>query len=382
MRTSRARLRHLLDVLAKVTGQRVLSQQFGQVLGGLFQPVGGGAQARIMGEMTDGLVWQVMAFVEDVQGIARVGQHRATAQGQVGQHHVVVGDDHIDLAHAFAGLVEHALLEVRAVAACALAVVGGQPCPVLVFQGLGPAVTVTVPAVASELLDHAVEQLLAALVDFDAEAFFLEQLGGGRLGMAFLQQDVELGQAQVAATAFGQGEAEVEPAVAHQVGQILENDLLLQGHGRGGDHQALAGGLGGRDGCQAVGHGLAGTGARLDCHHGRLAGTAAFIVAGDVAKHLGHFGDHQALAIARLEALGFEKTRIGALDGGFEFVADHGLQAPEGLDIFSVFHTGRLSYPAIAHYAAWRSGCLPLPCPTHCMFWLPWYGSAACSSPG
>ncbi|MNG93870.1 hypothetical protein D3C79_528540 [compost metagenome] len=129
------KLRHLFDVLAQVTGQRVLGQQLGQVLGGLLQPVGGGAQARIMSEVADGLVWQVVAFVEHVHGVARVRQHRAAAQGQVGQDHVVVGDDHIDLAHAFAGLVEHALLEVRAMTAGALAMVGGQARPVLVFQG-------------------------------------------------------------------------------------------------------------------------------------------------------------------------------------------------------------------------------------------------------
>lgn len=157
------------------------------------------------------------------------------------------------------------------------------------------------------------------------------------------------------AHALGQGEAEIEPAVAHQVGQILEHDLLLQGHGRGGDHQAFAGSLGGGNRRQAVGDGLAGTGAGLDRDHGRLARAATFVVAGDIAEHFRHFGDHQALAIARLEALGFEKTRVGALDGGFEFVADHGLQAPEGLDIFSVFRMGRLSYPAIALCAAWRS---------------------------
>ena len=44
----------------------------------------------------------------------------------------------------------------------------------------------------------------------------------------------------------------------------------------------------------------AGTGACLHCHHGRLASTAAFFVTGDVAEHLGHFGDHQALAVAGL----------------------------------------------------------------------------------
>ncbi|MNP47039.1 hypothetical protein D3C76_1410760 [compost metagenome] len=76
--------------------------------------------------MADGLVRQVVAFVEHVQGVAGVGQHRAATQGQVSQDHVMVGHDHVDLAHAFARLVEHALLEVRAVAARALAMVGGQ----------------------------------------------------------------------------------------------------------------------------------------------------------------------------------------------------------------------------------------------------------------
>jgi hypothetical protein len=33
--------RHLLDQLAQVAGQRMLGQQFGEVLGGLLQPVGG-----------------------------------------------------------------------------------------------------------------------------------------------------------------------------------------------------------------------------------------------------------------------------------------------------------------------------------------------------
>ncbi|AMK29821.1 hypothetical protein AWT69_001184 [Pseudomonas putida] len=47
-----------------------------------------------------------------------------------------------------------------------------------------------------------------------------------------------------------------------------------------------------------------------------------------------------------------------------------------------MFRMGRLSYPAIALCAAWRSGCLPLPCPTPCMSWPPLSGSGGCSSPG
>ncbi len=316
-------LRHLLDELAQVTRQRMLGQQFGEVLGGGFQPIGGGTQPGVMGEMADGLVWQVMAFVEHVDRVARIRQHRTAAQGQVGQDHVVVGDDDVDLAHAFAGLVEGALAEVRAVAVGALAMVGGQAGPVGVFQGGGPTVAVAVPFIAGQLLDHAGEQLLAGFIHLDLEAFFFEQLGRGGLGMAFLEQHVELGQAHVAPAAFGQCEREAQPAVAHQVGQVLVDDLLLQGDGGRGDHQALAGGLGGGNRRQAVGHGLAGTGAGLHRHDGRLAAAPTFVVGVDVTQDFCHFGNHQALAISRLEALGFEKTRIGALDRGFEFGADH-----------------------------------------------------------
>ena len=317
-------LGHLLDQAAEVAGQRMLGQQLGQVLLHLAKPVGGAAQAGEVGEVADGLVRQVMALVEHVDGLARVRQHGAAAQGQVGQDHVVVGDDHVDLGHALARLVEGALLEIRAVAVGALAVVGGQGAPDLVFQLLGPAVAVAVPAVAGELLDHLAVELLAVLVDVDAEAFFLEHLRGGALCLAFLQQHVQLGQAQVAATALGQGEAELQPGIAHQVRQVLVDDLLLQRHGRGGNHQALAGGLGGGDGGQAVGHRLAGTGARLHGHHGGLAVTLAFVVGLDRAEHLGHFGNHQALAIAGLEPLGFEETAVGALDLGLEFGTEHG----------------------------------------------------------
>ncbi|MCY1513627.1 hypothetical protein D9M68_481360 [compost metagenome] len=316
-------LRHLLDQPAEVAGQRVLGEQLGEVLLHLAEPVGGAAQAGEVGEMADRLVRQVMALVEHVEGVARVGQHRAAAEGQVGEHHVVVGDDHVDLGHAFARLVEGALLEVRAMAVGALAVVGGQARPVGVLQGFRPAVAVAVPAVAGELLDHLGEQLLALLVDVDAKPLVGEQLGGGALRLAFLQQAVELGQAQVAAAALGQGEAEIQAAVAHQVGQVLVDDLLLQGHGGGGDHQAFACRLGGGNRRQAVGHGLAGAGTGLDGHHRRLAVAMPLVVALDGAEHLGDFGDHQALAIARLEALGFEEARIGALDLGLEFGTEH-----------------------------------------------------------
>ncbi|MCY1402785.1 hypothetical protein D9M71_179420 [compost metagenome] len=277
-----------------------------------------------MGEVADGLVRQMVAFVEHVDGVARVGQHGATAQGQVGQDHVVVGDDHIHLGHAFPRPVEGALLEVRAMALGALAVVGGDPRPVLVLDGFGPGIAIAVPAVAGKAFDHLVEQLLALFVHIDTEALIGEQLGGRTLRLAFLQQHVELGQTEVAAAPLGQGEAEIQAAVAHQVGQVLVNDLLLQGDGGRGDHQALAGGLGHGNGRQAVGHGLAGTSSGFHRNHGGFAFAVPFFIHGNGAQGLGHLGDHQALAIAGLEPLGFEKTAVGALDLGLEFGAEHG----------------------------------------------------------
>ncbi|MNO36488.1 hypothetical protein D3C76_265570 [compost metagenome] len=122
--------------------------------------------------------------------------------------------------------------------------------------------------------------------------------------MTFLQEHVELGQAHVAATALGQGEAEIQPAVAHQVGQILVDDLLLQGHGGRGDHQALAGGLRRGNRRQAVGHGLAGTGAGFHRDNRGVATAPAFVVGVDIPEDFGDFSDHQALAVTRFEALG------------------------------------------------------------------------------
>jgi hypothetical protein len=295
-----------------------------------------------MGEVADRLVRQMMAFVEHIKGVARIGQHSAAAECQVGQHHVVVGDYHIDLAHALASLVERALLEVRTMAIGALAVVGCQLRPARVLKLFGPAVAVAIPFIAGELFHHGEEQLLALLVDVDPETFLLEQLRGGTLRLAFLQQHVELGQAQVAAAPLGQGEAETQAAVAHQVRQVLVHDLLLQGHSRGGDHQAFAGGLRRGNRRQAVGHGLAGTGARLDRHHCRLTLAPAFVVGLDGAQHLGDFSDHQALPVTWLQRLGFEKTRIGALDLGFEFGAEHGIRARSNWINFQCLQTAAI----------------------------------------
>src|SRR5690606_8811900 len=106
--------RHTFDQPAQFARQRMLSKQFGEVLLYLAEPVSSRAQARKVGKMVNSLVGQMVTFVKYVDRLARVRQNRAAAQRQIGQHHVVVGDDHVDLGHAFAGLVETALLKIRA----------------------------------------------------------------------------------------------------------------------------------------------------------------------------------------------------------------------------------------------------------------------------
>ena len=83
----------------------------------------------------------------------------------------MVGDNHVALAHAFARLVEGALLEVWAIAGGALSVVGGQLAPLLVFDHFWPTVAVAIPAVAGQLIDHLLIQRQRAFIDFDAKAF-------------------------------------------------------------------------------------------------------------------------------------------------------------------------------------------------------------------
>ena len=236
----------------------------------------------------------------------------------------MVSDDDIHLAHAFARFIKGALTEVGAMTVGALAVIGGKTRPVLVFQGLGPTVTIAIPLITGELFDHAGKQFLAGLIDFNLEAFLLKQLRRRGLRVALLQQHVEFGQAHITPAPLGQREAEIQPAVAHQVGKIFVDNLFLQRDRRRGDHQTLASCFSRGNGRQAISDGFTRAGAGLYGNHGRVTTAVTFIIGVDSAQHFGHFSDHQTLAIARLEALGFEKTRVGALDLGFEFGTNHG----------------------------------------------------------
>src|SRR5690606_20644444 len=107
----------------------------------------------------------------------------------------------------------------------------------------------------------------------------------------------------------------------------------------------------------AIGHGLARTGTGLNRHHRRVTDTPTLFVDFNRAKHLGNFGNHQALAITRLKRLGFEKTGISALDLGLEFSTEHGGLGTKSLDKFSVFVIGgyhsALINPALNRLTDW-----------------------------
>src|SRR5690606_41353253 len=64
---------------------------------------------------------------------------------------------------------------------------------------------------------------------------------------------------EVTAPPFGQGKFEVQAAFAAQVGQVLEDNLFLEGHGRGRHHNLFAQSLGYGQGGQKVGDGFTGS---------------------------------------------------------------------------------------------------------------------------
>src|SRR5690606_41415423 len=61
---------------------------------------------------------------------------------------------------------------------------------------------------------------------------------------------------------------------------------------------------------------LAGPGAGLDHGNRRLSIPMAFFVQAHSTEQLGHLGDHQSLAVTRLQRLVFEEGTVGRLDLG------------------------------------------------------------------
>ena len=80
---------------------------------------------------------------------------------------------------------------------------------------------------------------------------------------------------------------------------------------------------------QAIGDRLAGPGAGLDHGNRRLSIPMPLFIQFDATEQLGHLGDHQPLAVTRLQRLVFEEGTVGRLDLGLEVIVEHAVSGAE-----------------------------------------------------
>ena len=238
--------------------------------------------------MVNGLVRQMVGFVEDINRVLRRRQNRAATEGEIRQHQIVVGDYAIQLVEGIPRLEKCALADKAAAPPRALAVVRGHPGPGALRQFLRPVIAIPVPAAFCQLLHHGV-----------VEGFVLGRDPGTgvvvekhQLFVAVRENPVELAEAQIATAPFDEAVIEIEAAVLFDVRQILKNDLLLQGNGCGGYHHLFAKSLGRRQSGEQIGDGFASAGARLD--HANVAVTSALrlIIQANAAERSRDSGDH------------------------------------------------------------------------------------------
>ena len=95
--------------------------------------------------MVQGLVGQMMGFIEDEQRVLRLRKNGATAQGQIRQHQVVIGHHHIGIVQILAGIKERTTVKVGAVPVGALAMISRHLTPDFIGNLFRPVVPVTVP---------------------------------------------------------------------------------------------------------------------------------------------------------------------------------------------------------------------------------------------
>ena len=296
-------------------------RRLGQQFAALRQPLHGGVQAAEAGEMRQRLVRQVMALIEHINAVLRGRQDGAATQGQVRQGQVVVGDDDIGVLQGVAGLEETALADIGTAPATALAVIGGDPEPGFLGDSVGPVIAVAIPLAPAQGVDHGVVHRQGVGAAGRAHVIGVQ----GQQAVALPQHAVQLRQADIAAPPLGQRETEIQPAVATDIGQVLVDELLLQGDGGGGHHQALVQCPGDGYRRHRIGNGLAGAGAGLDDAYSRRG--SAFPGAGNTRQAVGDFRDHLALAPARTQGLALDDGGVGAADFAFQFLAQQGCAA-------------------------------------------------------
>ncbi len=108
--------------------------------------------------------------------------------------------------------------------------------------------------------------------------------------------------------------------MTQQLGQILVDNLFLQGNSRGGHHQFFTHRLGNGNRRQKIRNGFTGTSSRLHHTHVSGGGTAIFVVQSNGTECPGNFSNHQLLPVTRLHAFALQKLAVSALDLLLELV--------------------------------------------------------------
>ncbi len=201
----------------------------------------------------------------------------------------MVHDQHIGTVHIVAGAMKGAVLMMaqRLVAGVAI---GSDAIPTEVGDRLRPVVPIPVPlAIGIGLPQRLVTILVAVRWLVFAQATEVE-LEVGHLGTtgSLLQQML----AAVTLTPLDQHKAKRQLAVAVVKGEVFVDQLLLQGHGGGGDHQLLLGEPCHRDGALSIGERFADTGSRFGHQD-----PALFVVL--ASQGFGDFGHQKVLLFAR-----------------------------------------------------------------------------------
>ena len=268
-----------------------------------------------------GLVGEVMAFVKNVEGFFRLGQHSATTHHQVGQHQVLIGHDAVDPMDAFSCLVEIAVLIVRALALGTLRVIRADPGPGYRVDLLRPGIALTIPGPVPKAIQHG---LVQCRIRFRAAADRGIVKKRQRLvhAVAFLQSQVEFREAKITPPPLGERKTEIETRAMANIRQILVDDLFLQGDRRGCDHDLFLQLFCNRNGRHGVGDGFAGTGAGFsDADAARR-----FI---NLTQRPRNLCNHELLAIPGLVAFLLQQLRISRLDLFLERVTEHILGADQ-----------------------------------------------------
>ena len=177
-------------------------------------------------------VGQMVAFVEHQQQVFRLRQHRFALQRR--HHQRVVSHHHFGFLNFAPRDEERAFAVVVTVAVQTAGLVGAEPAPQIVADGFIGVIAQAVPFIAIKIAFQRCAELLLGfvvgreIVVEERQQILLRRLAAGK--------PCQVTRADVAPAAKGGRKPQVGDDFAQQ-GQIFAEDLVLQGHVGGADHQ-------------------------------------------------------------------------------------------------------------------------------------------------